>query len=525
MSDKEFPKPEEIQKEFEDFVKKRFGGQVKIIAQEIPQLIKDQEQGSKSGENADSLKFDMKPKDLKAYLDRFVIGQDEAKKALCIAVCDHYNQVLEHFNNPELPLNENYMKQNVLILGPTGVGKTYMIRQIAKLIGVPFVKADATRFSETGYVGANVDDLIKDLVQQANGKIQKAQCGIVYLDEADKLASPNQSHGGRDVSGRGVQMGLLKLMEETDVDLKAGHDPASQMQAFLEMQQKGKIERQVVNTRHILFIVSGAFTNLSDLISKRLHKNKIGFDRTERISEETNLLQLAVTQDFVDYGFEPEFIGRLPVRVACNLLDEKTMFAILNDSEGSILRQFVSAFNHYGIELSFSEKALRLIASKAVQEKTGARGLMTILERILRDYKFYLPSTDILNFEVTEEVVEKPKEFLENLLASLQEDRRAEIKLIKDFERHFFNEHGMKISFDNAAVQFLIRRSREEGSSADKLCQEILQSYEHGLKLIQQNTGRSEFLIDENIVKHPRQALEKMVKDSYNLKSEPEHEN
>ena len=163
------------------------------------------------------------------------------------------------------------------MLGPTGVGKTYLIRHIAKLIGVPFVKADATRFSETGYVGANVDDLIRELVTQAEDNLELAQYGIIYLDEADKIATPPNIMG-RDVSGRGVQIGLLKLMEETEVDLRSGNDVASQMRAAMEFQKSGKVEQEVINTRHILFIISGAFTGIADIIKKRMHQSKIGFN-------------------------------------------------------------------------------------------------------------------------------------------------------------------------------------------------------------------------------------------------------
>ena len=207
------------------------------------------------------MKFDLKPKEIKQYLDRYVIKQDEAKKALAIAVCDHYNHVRECHEDPTAA-DADYSKQNIVILGPTGVGKTYLIRHIAKLIGVPFVKADATRFSETGYVGANVDDLIRELVTQAEDNLELAQYGIIYLDEADKIATPPNIIG-RDVSGRGVQIGLLKLMEETEVDLRAGNDVASQMRAAMEFQKSGKVEKEVINTRHILFIISGAFTGMT----------------------------------------------------------------------------------------------------------------------------------------------------------------------------------------------------------------------------------------------------------------------
>lgn len=519
MREKDIPNPEDIQKEFEEFVNKRFGGQVKIIAQEFPMMGKQKVSTPISNieEPLFTGNFEIKPKEMKAQLDRFVIGQDEPKKALSIAVCDHYNQVRKFLKDPKDPSHENYAKQNVLILGPTGVGKTYLVKQVAKLVGVPFVKADATRFSETGYIGANVDDLIKDLVNQTNGNIQKAQYGIIYLDEADKLATRGQSTG-RDVSGRGVQMGLLKLMEETDVDLRASHDPASQMQAFMEMQQKGKVEKHCVNTRHILFIVSGAFSGLSELTAKRLKKKHIGFGFQKEHSLLEDCSQEMSTQDFIDYGFEPEFIGRLPVRVACQELDEEALFTILKSSEGSIVKQYVESFNSYGIELRFTDKALKMIALKTVEEKTGARGLLTILEKLFREYKYALPSTNILELEVTEDMVRSPSAHLDTLLKNLHEDPRTEIKIIKAFEKTFEIEHGMKIIFDNSAVQHLIRRARAENIEADQLCSELLQSFEHGLNLVHQNTGRSEFVITEEVLVHPRQALERMVKESYNYK-------
>ncbi len=521
MSEREIPKPEDIQKEFEDFVKKRFGGQVKILAQEFPFRAKDEGASEKISRQPIDLNFDHKPKAVKAYLDRFVIGQDEAKKALSIAVCDHYNQVRHYLKNSDGSIDENYSKQNVLILGPTGVGKTYMVRQISKLIGVPFVKADATRFSETGYVGANVDDLIKDLVHQAQGDIQKAQFGIVYLDEADKLASPTAGSMSRDVSGRGVQMGLLKLMEETEIDLKGSHDPASQMQAFLEMQQKGKIERNVVNTRHILFIVSGAFVGLNAIAAKRLNQSAIGFQRLNKTTE-TDIDALSLTtQDFIDFGFEPEFIGRLPVRVACQDLDAEALFSILKNSEGSIIQQYIRGFGAYGITLRFTDCALHSIAQRAVAEKTGARGLMTILEGILRDYKYHLPSTNILELEVSADLIRDPQGFLKRLLQSLQDDHHSEIKLIREFEKSFANDHAMSIKFDEAAVQYLVRQAKSDGVSVDQLCKNLFQSFEYGLKLIQHNTGRDFFVISEDLVSQPRQGLEKLVKESYNAKLEP----
>ncbi len=368
-------------------------------------------------QKVDYKNFNYTPKQLKSYLDRFVIKQDEAKKALAIAVCDHYNHVKECENNPEA-LESDYSKQNVLILGPTGVGKTYLIKQIAKLIGVPFVKADATRFSETGYVGANVDDLVTDLVQQASGNIELAKYGIIYLDEADKLAAKN-SEISKDISGRGVQFGLLKLMEETEVDLRSTHDMRSQLQAFMEFQKTGHLGKKVINTRHILFIISGAFNYLADIIKKRLNQNAIGFaNELYSFKNKDDYFSYATTADFVEFGFEPEFIGRLPVRVSCQSLSADDLYQILKNSEGSIIRQYKSSFRNFGIEVNFEDEALKRIAQLSYLEKTGARALMTVCERIFRDYKFELPSSDIKSFTVTADLVDHPKENLDRLLKS-----------------------------------------------------------------------------------------------------------
>jgi len=523
MDDKNFPSPEEIQKEFEEFVKKRFGGHVQVISQSVPLHGPKRRPPEKKEPAVEdfTLAFAHKPKDIKAYLDRFVVKQDEAKKVLGIAVCDHYNQVMAHHKNPAAPHTQEYAKQNVLVLGPTGVGKTYMIRQIAQLIGVPFVKADATRFSETGYVGANVEDLIRDLVNQADGNIQKAQYGIVYLDEADKLASRG-GFQGKDVNGRGVQLGLLKLMEETDVDLRAGSDPASQMQAFMELQQKGRIEKQVINTRHILFIVSGAFTGLEEIIAKRLGNNQIGFLSSSKKQSDLRdaLFQQVTTEDLIAFGFEPEFIGRLPIRVACEELDETSLCEVLQNSEGSILHQYANSFRSYGIEASFTPCALQEIAKQAVQERTGARGLMTICERSLRPFKYELPSSEIHEFTIDREVIQNPRAQLDKLQSELASSFFFERKLIREFEEDFEKSHGMVIRFNETATKKLAKKSRRLGRPANELCGELLHSYQHGLKLIEQNTGRSSFILTGDVVTNPSGTLEKWVKDSYEKRGE-----
>ncbi len=519
MTDKKIPSPEEIQKEFEDFVKQRFGGNVHVVSQSMPyqdeEDFDEHEEETPKEKKTFDLKFDLKPKAVKAYLDRFVIKQDEAKKALSIAVCDHYNRVISYHKNPD-DAGEEYAKQNVLVLGPTGVGKTYMVKQIAKLIGVPFVKADATRFSETGYMGANVDDLIKDLVSQADGNIELAQYGIVYLDEADKLTSP-PNHYGRDVSGRGVQLGMLKIMEETDVDLRSGNDPASQMQAMMEFQRKGKIEKQVINTRHILFIVSGAFNGLVDIIKKRLHSRDIGFLASQKKTEDSDFfLKQAVTQDFIDFGFEPEFVGRLPVRVACSHLSAKDLFDVLQDSEGSIVKQYKQAFKAYGIDIVFSEDALVKIAEIASKEKTGARALMTVCEKVLREYKYELPSTEIRELVITHDIVANPEEELKKLLSNPEHTRQQVLlKRVRAFEEEFYTKHRMHIKFNNDASELIFQKAKEEAISIHDFCERLLQSYEHGLKLIQQNTGKTRFEFGVDVVSDPKAHLETMIRESY----------
>jgi len=276
MSDKRVPTPEEIQKEFEEFVDEKFGGSVQIMSVQHKEGQSEEEEGTEANQQVPKdlsylFDFNYVPKEIKTYLDRFVIKQDEAKKALSIAICDHYNRIKNQVDGT-FSQDKKITKQNVLLLGPTGVGKTYLIELISTLIGVPFIKADATRFSETGYVGSNVDDLVRDLVQRANGDIQKAEYGIIYLDEADKLASPNNIMG-KDISGRGVQTGLLKLMEETEIDMKSAHDMISQIQSVMDFQKKGKVDKKVVNTKNILFIVRDRyrlFVSTSD--NKRSHR-------------------------------------------------------------------------------------------------------------------------------------------------------------------------------------------------------------------------------------------------------------
>ena len=511
------PKPEDIQKEFEEFVHERFGDKVEILSSQNP-FQKEEEptekvKAEKKAEEDFDLSFDYKPKDIKEHLDKYIVGQDEAKKAISIALSDHYNQVNRHKNSPEETKEDNYTKQNLLILGSTGVGKTYMIKQAAKLIGVPFVKADATRFSETGYMGANVDDLIKDLSSQASGDLSKAQYGIIYLDEVDKLAGKSSS-SGKDVSGRGVQLGLLKLMEETDVDLRAGNDPASQIQAFMELQKKGSVNKQVINTKYILFIASGAFTGLDKIIEKRLNKKTIGFQAPEKKSEEeSNKFINASTDDFIDFGLEPEFIGRLPVRVSCHDLDTEVLYHILKSSEGSILKQYKISFEAHGIKTTFTDDAIWEIASQASREKTGARGLSTICEIFLRDFKFELPSRNISELVITKDLILNPKAHLKKLLKTEVEKLPSNfLSEIENIKEDFSKVYGISLKFSHEASKLILERSQAEKKSAELICEELLSSYGHGLKLIQQKTGEQDFTITKSILENPKEELEKIFR-------------
>ncbi len=521
---KKIPTIEEIQKEFEDFVKRKYGGTVNFtMSQARPETTTTDDSSVATPEKKTfDLKFDLKPKEVKHYLDRYVIKQDDAKKALAIAVCDHYNHVREVHENPKVA-DTDYSKQNVVMLGPTGVGKTYLIRHIAKLIGVPFVKADATRFSETGYVGANVDDMIRDLVTQADDDIELAQYGIIYLDEVDKIATPPNIIG-RDVSGRGVQIGLLKLMEETEVDLRAGYDAASQMQAMMEFQQKGKVEKRIINTRHILFIISGAFNGLKEIVNKRMNQSNIGFNAT--VKSQTELqdpFQFVTPQDFIEFGFEPELIGRLPVHVICQNLSVEDLYHILKHSEGSIVRQYERAFGAYGIEVLFSDAGLHQIAEGAYAQETGARALMTVCEKTLREYKFELPSSSIREFVVTEAVVKDPAGELKRILENAGYNRQIVMReRVRRYEEDFQNEHQMKIQFDDEATELLCHRAIDQSRAPKEICEELLQSYQHGLNLIRQNTGRSVFTFTKAVMDNPDIMLERWIRDSYAAKSKEE---
>ncbi len=513
------PSPEEFQRQLQDFLRQNFHGSQPMGFTKSSTADAPPESGESEANG--QLKFDHKPKDVKAFLDRFVIKQDEAKKVLSVALCDHYHHVRMAMEGKDHP---NYTKQNVLLIGPTGVGKTYLIRSMAELIGVPFVKADASKFSETGYVGGDVEDLVRDLMRQADGDVTRAQYGIIYIDEIDKIASA-ANVTSRDVSGRGVQTNLLKLMEETDVPARAPNDIAGQMQAMIEMTQRGgKKAASVINTRHILFVVSGAFNGLERLVQKRLREATIGFAARGEPAEHTleQVVESAETRDFIDYGFEPEFIGRLPVRVVCHSLNVDDLFQILKTSEGSIIRQYEQSFGAYGIEVLFRDEGLRSIAELAADEGTGARGLMTVCERIFRDLKFELPSTSVKRFVVHAELVAQPKAELQRLLAEqAREEQLVMAELVHEFARRFQEAHQLQLSFSPEAVERLIELAREQGKTVRDLCADKFKDFQFGLNLIAKNTGQKDFVLSAKEVSEPDKCLSDWVVASYRGKSVP----
>jgi len=481
----------------------------------VPESSPDAESAPGSEQKATSTAFEFKhkPREVKEYLDRFVIKQDEAKKVLSVALCDHYHHVRLALEGKESP---NYAKQNVVLIGPTGVGKTFLVKNAADLIGVPFVKADATKFSETGYVGGDVEDMVRDLMRLSGGDVVRAQYGIIYIDEIDKIAAAN-TVTGRDVSGRGVQTNLLKLMEETEVPARSPNDIAGQIQAMMDLTQRGRKSPATINTKHILFIVSGAFGGMEKIIHQRLREATIGFGARERPPESPEeVLAQARTKDFIDFGFEPEFIGRVPVRVVCHSLNVDDLFLILKNSEASIIRQYEQDFAAYGIQVLFADDGLRRIAERAGEEQTGARGLMTVCERVFRDIKFELPSSKVRHFVVTRELVDNPAGELAKILADPgREERFVSRQLVAEFSRRFEENHGMKISFTPAAVELLVDEALKRAQSVRDLCAARFKDFHFGLKLISQNSGQREFVLDTDAVEEPDKVLSKWVVASY----------
>ena len=455
---------------------------------------------------SERLRFDLKPEELISYLDDYVIRQDAAKAILATKICTHFNRL-------RLPEEEEDLvgsiKNNILMIGPTGVGKTFIIKLIARRLGVPFVKADATKFSETGYVGGDVEDLVRELVAEADGDIELAQHGIIYIDEIDKIASSHNTTGP-DVSRSGVQRNLLKLMEETDVDLKAPNDISSQMESVIQLQKTGKVERQKINTRNILFVVSGAFGDLEDIIARRLNRGRMGFALTSPATgqdkgvdeEEGNLLISVRAEDLIEYGFESEFIGRLPVVAVLDELSRDDLLQILRNPRSSVILSKKRDFKAYDIDLTFADEALALLAARAHEEHTGARGLVSAIEKALLGFERKLPSFAIEALTVDDRLVREPEEELRRLLVD---------ESVKAFIDSFLTDHGIALRLDATATAAATEMAAERSELPGDTCRRALSDYGHGLKLLE----LEEFVVTADVLRDPQAALNRLIKSRF----------
>jgi len=429
LNNEKIPNPKEIEKEISDFLTQKYGDQVKMVSPIVLPQDDRIETDEFPNKKENSFSFDYNPEELIAYLDQYVIKQNLAKQILATKICTHFNRILfqESSGDKDFEISGG-IKNNVLMIGPTGVGKTYLIKLIANKIGVPFVKGDATKFSETGYVGGDVEDLVRDLVRESDNDIKLAEHGIIYIDEIDKIAS-SSNFIGADVSRTGVQRALLKPMEETEVELKVPHDPISMIQEVEQFRKTGKREKRSINTKNILFIMSGAFGGLSDIVKKRTTDQGIGFGaRGNSTQSNTDMLKKVKSEDLIAYGFESEFVGRLPVKAVFNRLTQKDLLKILQNPNNPVLLNKKLDFATYGIQIKFSDDALKLLARRAYEENTGARGLVSVIEQVLIPFETKLPSTNINRFPVTVSVIENPETTLNSWLNGTDDLR------LKDFE-------------------------------------------------------------------------------------------
>ncbi|MBN1424295.1 AAA family ATPase [Candidatus Fermentibacteria bacterium] len=494
---------EKLQEKLQGFIGDQYGVKVMMpAARPAPPKAEEPE------DEPQRIRFDVLPAGLEGSLRQFVIGQGEATRAMATKVCTHFHRVAWESASAERRL-VGEVKANMLMIGPTGVGKTYIVRLIAEELGVPFVKGDATKFSETGYVGGDVEQLVRDLAHQANGMVSLAEHGIIYLDEIDKIAASGVTQGP-DVSRTGVQRNLLKLMEETEVDLRAPFDLASQMEAMMEAQRTGRVHRKKINTRNILFIMSGAFVGLDDIIRRRLRKRVIGFESTEEAKFENPfwILSQVRSEDLIAYGFEPEFIGRLPIVVVFHPLDEDKLLEILRTPLSPLTQGKIRDFASYGVTLEFADDAYREIAHRASAEGTGARGLKSILERCLLPFEHGIPGSGIPRVVVTKDTVLDPEGDLRQVLVK---------GLLEVFASQFRERTGIRIDITPPARRWIIDRATQDGQDVKAFCQERFADLEYGLQL----AGKRSLRLGLAACKDPRAYLDAMIKTTYAHREPP----